>query len=212
MKKTHEFEITINGETIKWQEKSHAQIFRNFWTYFMEKDLQKTIHTIKLAGIRTSDKEYFVAKNGGKKKNIHVKDDLWVYTHMNPEAMERVYKKFINGWEKNHETMEIKTSNDESNQEFELEVPIKNDEIVSGDSLLLKNKEKRQFIQDEVLTTPEAIELLEISRARLSKMIKDGKITPAKKLGCVSLFWKGDVIDKKKELVKLRKQYRPFEN
>ncbi|MBQ4867474.1 DNA-binding protein [Priestia megaterium] len=75
----------------------------------------------------------------------------------------------------------------------------------------IKPELKRKFIRECVLTSPEAIELLEISRARLSRMIKDGKITPAKKLGCVSLFWKGDVIEKKKELVKLRKQFRPWE-
>lgn len=70
-------------------------------------------------------------------------------------------------------------------------------------------KEKRQFILNEVLTTPEAIEFLGISRARLSFMIKSGKINPVKKLGCVSLFLKEDLIEKQKELIELRQKYRP---
>ncbi|MGW6380914.1 helix-turn-helix domain-containing protein [Peribacillus butanolivorans] len=61
------------------------------------------------------------------------------------------------------------------------------------------------------MTTPEAIEFLEISRARLSAMIKNNKIKPVKKLGCVSLFLKEDLEEKKEELVELRKKYRPYE-
>ncbi|HFO1406887.1 helix-turn-helix domain-containing protein [Bacillus paranthracis] len=71
---------------------------------------------------------------------------------------------------------------------------------------------KRKFIKEEVLTTPEAIEFLGVSRARMSHMIKKGKITPVKKLGCVSLFLKDDVIAKRKELELLRVKYRPYEN
>jgi hypothetical protein len=96
---THEFEMNIDGEVIRWAEKSHAQIFRNFWQFFMEKDLQKTIETIEFAGIRTSNSEYFIAKNGSKKKNIFVKDNYYVHTHLNPVAMQKVYEKFIKGWE-----------------------------------------------------------------------------------------------------------------
>ena len=96
---THEFEMNINGEIIRWAEKSHAQIFRNFWQFFMEKDLQKTIETIEFTGIRISDSEYFVAKNGSKKKNIFVKDNYYVYTHLTPSAMQKAYEKFKKGWE-----------------------------------------------------------------------------------------------------------------
>lgn len=72
--------------------------------------------------------------------------------------------------------------------------------------------EKREFIVSEVLTTPEAIEFLGISRARLSSLIKNGKINPVKKLGCVSLFLKSDLAEKRKELVELRKKYRPYDS
>jgi len=75
----------------------------------------------------------------------------------------------------------------------------------------IKPELKRKFIREYVLTSPEAIELLEISRPRLSKMIKDGKIDPVKKSGAISLFLKDDVLQKREELIKLRKQFRPWE-
>ncbi|MGZ0875136.1 helix-turn-helix domain-containing protein [Priestia megaterium] len=75
----------------------------------------------------------------------------------------------------------------------------------------IKPELKRRFIRECVLTSPEAIELLEISRPRLSKMIKDGKIEPVKKSGAISLFLKDDVLQKKEELIRLRKQFRPWE-
>ncbi|MGG5736694.1 helix-turn-helix domain-containing protein [Bacillus cereus group sp. IBL03679] len=66
-----------------------------------------------------------------------------------------------------------------------------------------------QWVHDNVLTTPEAIELLGISRARLSHMIRNGKIVPIKKLGCTSIFLKSDLEKKKEELMTLRLKYRP---
>ncbi|WP_341284696.1 helix-turn-helix domain-containing protein [Priestia megaterium] len=75
----------------------------------------------------------------------------------------------------------------------------------------IKPELKRKFIRECVLTSPEAIELLEISRPRLSAMIKDGKLTPAKKSGATSLFLKDDLLQKKEELITLRKKYRPWE-
>ncbi|WP_240515158.1 MULTISPECIES: helix-turn-helix domain-containing protein [Bacillus cereus group] len=76
----------------------------------------------------------------------------------------------------------------------------------------MSRSDKRKFIVEKVLTTPEAIEFLGVSRARLSHMIKKGKITPVKKLGCVSLFLKDDLIVKREELKLLRAKYRPYEN
>lgn len=68
----------------------------------------------------------------------------------------------------------------------------------------------RKWINDNVMTTPEAIELLGISRARMSHMIKNGKIVPIKKLGCVSLFLREDLEKKKEELILLRAKYQPY--
>ncbi|WP_420920760.1 helix-turn-helix domain-containing protein [Bacillus cytotoxicus] len=53
---------------------------------------------------------------------------------------------------------------------------------------LNSREEVENFIRNEVLTTPEAMEILEISRVRMSAMIKAGKLVPIKKLGNVSLF------------------------
>lgn len=92
------FEMTINGEKIEWVEKTHAQVFRNFWNHFKEIDIYKTVESIKLAEIRTSDSEFFVAKNGQKKKNIPIVEGFYVYGHLTPAAMDKTYEKFLKGW------------------------------------------------------------------------------------------------------------------
>ncbi|PGZ95176.1 DNA-binding protein [Bacillus pseudomycoides] len=79
-----------------------------------------------------------------------------------------------------------------------------------NEQCMCKYFDKRQWVIDNVLANPEAIEFLGISRARLSTMIRSGKIVPAKKLGCVSLFLKSDLEQKGKELEGLRKKYRPY--
>ncbi|EDR85459.1 conserved hypothetical protein [Bacillus anthracis str. A0193] len=43
----------------------------------------------------------------------------------------------------------------------------------------------------------------------MSRMIKDGKITPIKKLGCTSLFLREDLEKKLEELIVLRAKYSP---
>ncbi|MEB9610025.1 helix-turn-helix domain-containing protein [Bacillus cereus] len=77
---------------------------------------------------------------------------------------------------------------------------------------ILQPIDKRKWVFDNVMTTPEAIEILGISRARLSHMIRNGKIVPVKKLGCTSLFLREDLEKKLEELIALRKVYRPYEN
>ncbi|EOW9530532.1 helix-turn-helix domain-containing protein [Bacillus cytotoxicus] len=76
---------------------------------------------------------------------------------------------------------------------------------------LNSREEVENFIRNEVLATPEAMEILEISRARMSAMIKAGKLVPIKKLGNVSLFLRKDIAEKKKELEVLRAKYRPYD-
>ncbi|PGO90177.1 DNA-binding protein [Bacillus thuringiensis] len=78
-----------------------------------------------------------------------------------------------------------------------------------NDLYMLQSVDLRQWVHDNVYTTPEAIEYLEISRARLSHMIRNGKIVPIKKLGCTSIFLKSDLEKKKEELKVLRLKYRP---
>lgn len=93
------FEMTIAGETLKWEEKSHAQIFRNFWNHYIEKDVDKMKEIIELTNIRTSELEFFIARNGSKKRNIPVSDNYWIYTHLTPDAMNKAYEKFKSGME-----------------------------------------------------------------------------------------------------------------
>ncbi|WP_242284714.1 helix-turn-helix domain-containing protein [Bacillus cereus] len=69
--------------------------------------------------------------------------------------------------------------------------------------------DKRRWVYDNVLTTPEALSILGVSRARMSRMIKDGKITPIKKQGCTSLFLREDLEKKLEELIILREKYQP---
>ncbi|CEY30774.1 helix-turn-helix domain-containing protein [Bacillus sp. N447-1] len=72
---------------------------------------------------------------------------------------------------------------------------------------IMQPTDTHQWVHDNVMTTPEAIEILGISRARLSHLIRNGKITPIKKLGCTSLFLKSDLEKKLEELIVLRKKY-----
>ncbi|MGE7761512.1 DNA-binding protein [Peribacillus sp. NPDC097895] len=62
-----------------------------------------------------------------------------------------------------------------------------------------------RFIKNDVLLTSEAIELLGITRARLHSWMTSGKITACKSSGATSLLLRGDLIEKKKELIALRR-------
>ncbi|KKK10329.1 helix-turn-helix domain-containing protein [Bacillus sp. L_1B0_12] len=74
----------------------------------------------------------------------------------------------------------------------------------------LKNRQQvEDFVQNEVLTSSEAREILNVNRQRLSKLIEDGRIQPLKKTGKVTLFLKNDINQLKAELEK-RIKYRPF--
>ncbi|HFK1517136.1 TPA: helix-turn-helix domain-containing protein [Bacillus cereus] len=78
-----------------------------------------------------------------------------------------------------------------------------------NDEYILQKFDKRKWAFDNVMTTPEAIEYLGISRARMSNMIKNGKITPLKKQGCTSLFLREDLENKLEELILLRAKFQP---
>ncbi|MFB4325692.1 DNA-binding protein [Priestia sp. BR_2] len=75
----------------------------------------------------------------------------------------------------------------------------------------IKLETKREFIRKYVYTSAEALAFLEITRPRLSQLIRDGKIKPVKKLGSTSLFLLDDLLKKKEEMKLLRKKYRPWE-
>ncbi|MGG3911256.1 DNA-binding protein [Peribacillus simplex] len=78
------------------------------------------------------------------------------------------------------------------------------------DYYIMEKFDPKQFVMEEVLTSTECIELLGITRARLSALIKNKKIVPIKKAG-IQLYLKQDMLKKKAELKALRLKYRPFE-
>ncbi len=94
----HTYKFNVNNTTLIITDKSYAGCFRKFWDYFMTYDLDRTVKTIETAGIRTSETDLFIAKNGSKKKNIPLKEGCWIYTHLTPQLMERAYEKFVLEW------------------------------------------------------------------------------------------------------------------
>jgi hypothetical protein len=78
------------------------------------------------------------------------------------------------------------------------------------DYYIMEKFDPEQFVMNEVLTSAECIELLGITRARLSALIRKKKIVPIKKSG-IQLYLKQDMLKKKAELEKLRVKYRPYE-
>ncbi|MCU7667616.1 helix-turn-helix domain-containing protein [Bacillus thuringiensis] len=70
----------------------------------------------------------------------------------------------------------------------------------------------RKFIEEEVLTSTEAAEVLGVSRARVSQLIGEGKLVPVKKLRGDSLFYRKDVLEKLEELKEKRAKYRPYDS
>ncbi|MCM2674114.1 helix-turn-helix domain-containing protein [Alkalicoccobacillus plakortidis] len=67
------------------------------------------------------------------------------------------------------------------------------------------------FIQNELLTTNEAMQILGVSRARMNSMQKEGKLTPVKNVGKTVLYLLSDIEERKKEQDILRKKYRPYD-
>lgn len=66
-----------------------------------------------------------------------------------------------------------------------------------------------QFLNEELLSGAEAAEILEISTARLGKLVKDEKLTFVKEQP--KIFLKSTILQKKEELELLRKKYRPYD-
>ncbi len=64
-----------------------------------------------------------------------------------------------------------------------------------------KNREELMiFIQNEVINTTEALEILQCSRQNLNDLVKRGVITPIKDLPRDRLFFKEDIIKRKNEM------------
>lgn len=70
-------------------------------------------------------------------------------------------------------------------------------------------EELLKFLNAELLSAAEAAEVLEISKARLGQLMKDGKLRAAKEQP--KMFLKSVLLEKKDELESLRKKYRPYD-
>lgn len=77
----------------------------------------------------------------------------------------------------------------------------------------INNKEEFiEFVKTEVLTSSEALELLEVSRQSLNSLVKRGKIVPIKELSREKLYLKEDILARKEEAKTLKNKYRPYDN
>lgn len=70
----------------------------------------------------------------------------------------------------------------------------------------------KAYLAEEIITSAEAVEILGISRARLSKLIQEERLVPLKKLAKESIFLKSEILEKKVEMAQRRKKYRPYES
>ena len=71
--------------------------------------------------------------------------------------------------------------------------------------------EFKKLIADEVLTKPEVLDLLGLSRQSMHSHLKRGNIKPFKESGNTQLFFKEDVLKFKYSLEENRKLYRPYD-
>jgi predicted DNA-binding transcriptional regulator AlpA len=72
-------------------------------------------------------------------------------------------------------------------------------------------EELKALIADEVLTKPEVIEMLGITRQGMYNHLKKGSIKPFKKMGNTELYFKEEVLKFKDQLEKNRSIYRPYD-
>lgn len=76
-----------------------------------------------------------------------------------------------------------------------------------SDVYILQKFDKREFVKNEILFTSEAIEILGISRSRMNMLLKKGQLEPIRRTTGVNLFLRDDIINKRDELIRKRKQY-----
>ena len=69
----------------------------------------------------------------------------------------------------------------------------------------------KTFLEKEVLTSSEVIELLEISRQALHSLVKREKLVPFKEVSRDKLFLREDVMHRKSESDALKPKYRPYD-
>jgi hypothetical protein len=83
-----------NGKTKGFDEISHAALFREFFEYWKKLDLEKTIIGTFDSELRLSDEDYFQG-TVIKKKNLQIAENLYIVTHITPQAMDKGIFKFL---------------------------------------------------------------------------------------------------------------------
>lgn len=76
---------------------------------------------------------------------------------------------------------------------------------------MTNRQQVEDFVVNEVLTSLEVQEVLNVNRQRISQLLNNGRLKPIKKIGKTTLFLKSDIKRLEKELGESRKKYRPFE-
>ncbi len=59
-----------------------------------------------------------------------------------------------------------------------------------------------KFVNDEIVNTSEALEILECSRQNLNKLVKSGTLVPIKEMVRDKLFFKEDILNRKEKMRK----------
>lgn len=63
-----------------------------------------------------------------------------------------------------------------------------------------------KFVNDEIVNTSEALEILECSRQNLNKLVKSGALVPIKEMVRDRLFFKEDILKRKEKKDKEKKK------
>jgi predicted DNA-binding protein YlxM (UPF0122 family) len=71
------------------------------------------------------------------------------------------------------------------------------------------NDDLIKFLNNELLSTTEAAEILDVSKARIGHMVNQGKLKLVKEQP--KIFLKSMILERKKEQEDLRKKYRPYD-
>lgn len=196
--------INVEGTKLLLEDKSYAGVFRQFWAHFINENVEKTIETINLVGIRTSEQPNFIAKNGQKKKNILIAEDFYVYGHLTPKAMEKTYEKFELGWDGKWVAEPVETSPEptadvptEETTENVLETA--HDEINQELEMLNADDEPKELTteQEEVLTAA-ADEITKDSLAQEEYGVNFADLIPSQKGKITKLYNK--MFDESQEL------------
>lgn len=66
-----------------------------------------------------------------------------------------------------------------------------------------------EFLNEEIISAAEAAEILEVSKARIGHLVRDGKLIVVKDQP--KMFLRSMVLEKKDELEMLRTKYRPYD-